>query len=125
MKKFANGLTTAAHNVKEVMSAPFRMLSAAMMSGMIGVMTMCPTLCNGNAVINDDIDMDELFGSMAEIIIKIAFYVGAIVAISGIFSLVVSYQTENPDGQTRAVRQIVVGVVLIGFRTILDIAGII
>ena len=116
------GRKTVFMRAKEVMSAPFRMLNAGLISLMTGFMATCPTLC---AKIKNDINMDDLFGNMAEIIIKLAFYVGAIIAIGGIFSLILAYKDDNADGQTRAVRLIVVGAVLVGFRTILQIAGII
>ena len=122
MKKSAIRLGTVS-KARQVLSAPFRMLNAALLSLMTASMTIAPTLCGSK--IKANIDMDTLFGNMAEIIIKIAFYVGAIVAISGIFQLVLAYKDDNSDGQTRAVRLVVVGAVLIGFRSILQIAGII
>lgn len=120
--QYAKRLNTVSLRAKEVMSAPFRMLMAGLTAMMTSAMITAPTLCT---TIKSNIDMDTLFGNMANIIIKIAFYVGAIVAISGIFQLVLAYKDDNSDSQTRAVRLIVVGAVLIGFRTILQIAGII
>lgn len=107
--------------IREVVTAPVRWLYGVMSSLAVATMMMAPTYCK----INSNIDMDNLFANMADIIIKIAFYVGALIAIGGIFSLVIAYKDDNADGQTRAVRLIVVGVVLIGFKTILQIAGII
>ena len=106
----------------EVITAPIRRFYTMLCSLMATLLVTAPTLC---APIKSQIDMDTLFGNMAEIVIKIAFYVGALIAIGGVFSLIVAYKDDNADGQTRAVRLIVVGVVLIGFRTILQIAGII
>ena len=123
MNHCANRLNTVSLRAREVMSAPFRMLMTAITGLMTSAMMAVPTLCS--TTIKSNIDMDTLFGNMANIIIKIAFYVGAIVAISGIFQLVLAYKDDNSDSQTRAVRLIVVGAVLIGFRTILQIAGII
>lgn len=123
MNHCASRLNTISLKAREVMSAPFRMLMAAFTALMTSAMLAAPTLCS--TTIKSNIDMDTLFGNMANIIIKIAFYVGAIVAISGIFQLVLAYKDDNSDSQTRAVRLIVVGAVLIGFRTILQIAGII
>lgn len=115
-------LKAVGHKAADVMSAPFRALCTWLLSLATLPMVMAPTLC---VTIQSNINMDTLFGNMADIIIKIAFYVGALIAIGGIFSLIVAYKDDNADGQTRAVRLIVVGVVLIGFKTILDIAGIV
>lgn len=123
MKQYTMKLNNGFSKVKAVMTAPFRMMNAALLSLMTMAMAVAPTMCT--TTIKSNIDMDVLFGNMANIIIKIAFYCGAIIAISGIFQLVLAYKDDNADGQTRAIRLVVVGAVLIGFRTILQIAGII
>lgn len=105
----------------DVFNAPLRKFCALMTSLYSSAMLLTPTLCGR---INSSLDMDNLFASMAGIVIKIAFYVGALVTIGGIFSLIVAYKDDNADGQTRAVRLIVVGVVLVGFETMLKTAGI-
>lgn len=107
--------------IADVFSAPFRNFCAFLSSLGCSALLMSPTLCSK---INTDLDMDSLFASMAGIIIKIAFYVGALITVGGIFALVLAYKDDNADGQTRAVRLIVVGVVLVGFEAILQIAGI-
>lgn len=108
--------------VAEAFNAPLRMFCALMSSLGCSAMLMAPTLCSGK--ISTNLNMDNLFASMAGIIIKLAFYVGALITVGGIFSLIVAYKDDNADGQTRAVRLIVVGVVLVGFETILKTAGI-
>lgn len=105
--------------IQDVFSAPFRKLNALLLSLGSALMLMSPTLCDPKFP-----DTDALFANMADIIVKIAFYVGGLITIGGIFSLVLAYKDDNPDGQTRAVRLIVVGIVLVGFRGILEIAGI-
>lgn len=75
--------------------------------------------------LDPDLDLDSLFGGVADIIIQIAFYVGAVLAIGGIFSLLLAYKDDNADAQSKAVRIIVIGGALIGLRTFLGIAGII
>ena len=106
----------------EVFSAPFRMLTAFMLYLGTLPMALMPTHC---VTIKGNIDMDSLFGNMADIVIKMAFYVGVIIAISGIFSLVLAYKDDNSEGQTRAIRLIIVGVMLVGFETVLKLAGIV
>lgn len=108
-------------SVAEAFNSSFRKTCALMSSLGCSAMLLTPTLCT----INTNISMENLFASMAGIIIKIAFYVGALLTIGGIFSLIVAYKDDNADGQTRAVRLIVVGVILVGFKSMLQLAGII
>lgn len=105
----------------EVVNAPVRNFCAAMSSLATAVMMSSATLCGK---INTNLDMDALFANMAGIVVKIAFYVGALIVVGGIFQLVLAYKDDNSDGQTRAVRLIVVGVILVGFEQMLKIAGI-
>ena len=105
----------------EAFNSSFRKICALMSSLGCSAMLLTPTLCT----INTNLSMENLFASMAGIIIKIAFYVGALLTIGGVFSLIVAYKDDNADGQTRAVRLIVVGVILVGFKSMLQMAGII
>lgn len=105
----------------EVFNSSMRKFFALISSVYCSAMMMAPTLC---AQLNTNLDMDKLFASMAGIVVKIAFYVGALVTVGGAFALVVAYKDDNADGQTRAVRLIVVGVVLVGFEGLLKAAGI-
>lgn len=75
--------------------------------------------------INANMNLDMLFGGVADIIIQIAFYIGAVLIIGGILSLLLAYKDENADAQSRAVRLIVIGGALVGFRPLLEMAGII
>lgn len=75
--------------------------------------------------INTNLDLDSLFGGVVDMIIKIAFYVGAVLAVGGIFSLLLAYKDDNADAQSKAVRIIVIGGVLVGLRAFLQLAGII
>lgn len=75
--------------------------------------------------INPDVDIDSLFGGIIDIINKIAFYVGAILVVGGIFSLILAYKDENADQQARSIRNIVVGVSLMSLPVFLQMAGIV
>ena len=75
--------------------------------------------------INTNLDLNSLFGGVVDIIIQIAMYVGIALAVGGVFSLVLAYKDENAEGQSRAVRIIVVGGALIGLRVMLQTAGLI
>ena len=75
--------------------------------------------------INTNLDLNSLFGGVVDIIIQIAMYVGIALAVGGVFSLVLAYKDENAEGQSRAVRIIVVGGALIGLRVLRQTAGLI
>lgn len=75
--------------------------------------------------IQSNLDMDTLFGGIVDIVIRLALYVGLVLAAGGVFSLLLAYKDENADAQAKAIRVIVIGGVLIGFRTVLQMAGLI
>ena len=51
-------------------------------------------------------------------IINILGWVGAFFIISGAFKLVMAYRSDNPDAQTPAAKDIVIGVVLVLFNVL-------
>lgn len=114
-------MNTLSH-VKEVINAPMRWYLNAMAAIAVAFMTTTPVFC---ATIKTNLDMNTIFGGMVDIILTLATFCGALIAIGGVFSYVMSHINENPDGQTRAVRYIVVGVVLIGLETLLKTVGLI
>ncbi len=75
--------------------------------------------------ISESTDISALIGSIVEFICKIAFYVGIVVLITGVFMLVMAYKDDNSEQQTRGVRIAVVGAALVGFRILLRTAGLI
>lgn len=83
-----------------------------------------PVMLSGTSI-NTNLDLNSLFGGIIDIIIQIGMYVGIVLAAGGVFSLVLAYKDENAEGQSRAVRLIVVGGALIGLRVLLQTAGII
>lgn len=115
-----------AHNVgskvAEVFNAPFRKLCAWMLSIYTTLMVTAPTLC---VTIKKGATMENLFGGMADIIIQIAFYVGALLGIGGVFSLILAYKDDNSEGQSRAIRLLVIAGVLMGLEMFLRTVGII
>lgn len=82
-------------------------------------------ILSGGVTINTNLDLDQLLGGIVGIIIKIAMYVGIVLAVGGVFSLVLAYKDDNSDAQAKAVRIIVVGGALIGLRALLALAGIV
>lgn len=82
-------------------------------------------LVNLTTTINTTLDLDQLLGGIVSIILRIAMYVGIILAVGGVFSLLLAYKDDNSDAQAKAIRVIVVGGALIGMRALLALAGII
>ena len=109
--------------VRDIFNAPYRRFMTLMLSMYSTVLVTVPTLCV--KLQPSGVNMDTLFGSLADIIIKLAFYVGILITVGAIFSLIFAYKDDNAEGQSRAVRLIVVGVMLVGFETVLRLAGII
>lgn len=124
MHAYTNRLRTVSTKAKEVMSAPFRMVSAAMFSCMTALMSVAPTLCN-SVQINTNLDLDSLAGGMIGLIIKLASYVGLALAAGGVFSWLMAMKDDNSEGQSRAIRLIFIGGALMGLRALLALAGII
>ena len=87
----------ALSNVKKVMNAPMRLYLQFMAFLTVTFLTMQPTYC---AKLNTNISMENLFGSMVEIVLQIALYVGALITVSGVFSLIMAYKDDN--GATRS-----------------------
>lgn len=72
--------------------------------------SLTPTLCAPS--------MEEIFEAMVEIIEKIAQFVGAGILVFALVSWILAMKDENADGQSRAIRNAVVGIALVTFGTI-------
>lgn len=75
--------------------------------------------------INQSATVDGVLGGVMEIVFKIAFWVGAVLGVSGIFMLILAYKDDNADGQSRAVRLVVVALLLIGLQQLVRLTGLI
>ena len=72
-----------------------------------------PVFCSGGGV-----NIDATFQSIMEILYSIAMYMGIGIVAYAIFSWVLAMKDDNADGQARAIRFLVVGIVLAGLGTI-------
>lgn len=70
-------------------------------------------------------DTDQVMNGVIDIIFEVAKYVGIVLAVSGIFQLILAYKDDNADGQSRAVRLVVVALVLLGLETLVGLTGLI
>ena len=75
--------------------------------------------------VNQNATVDGVLGGVMEIVFKIAFWVGAVLGVSGIFMLILAYKDDNADGQSRAVRLVVVALLLIGLQQLVRLTGLI
>ena len=84
-------------------------------ASIVGFMySVAPTFCTTNS------KMNGLFNNMVDIICTIALYVGAIIIVSGIFNWVLAQKDENADGQSRAIKFIVCGFVLVALKAVVN-----
>lgn len=84
-----------------------------------------PILLTGGVTINPNLDLDTMFNGIVNLIINIAFGLGAIIAVGGCVSWIMARQNDNPDAQSKAVNVILCGGLLMGLTTVLRLAGII
>ncbi len=106
--------TNFASKVRYWLNAPSRAMLAAYTAIVTGMMSVAPTFCTATNQNN----MNALFKSMVDIVCNIAFYVGAIIIVSGIFNWVLAQKDENADGQSRAIKFIVCGFALVSLKFI-------
>ena len=105
---------SVASKVRYWLNAPSRMMIGAYAS-IVGFMySVAPTFCTTNS------KMNGLFNNMVDIICTIALYVGAIIIVSGIFNWVLAQKDENADGQSRAIKFIVCGFVLVALKAVVN-----
>lgn len=97
------------------LNAPSRAMVAAYTAIMTGMMTVAPTFCAPT-----NTTMNSLFKSMVDIVCQIAFYVGAIIIVSGVFNWVLAQKDENADGQSRAIKFIVCGFALVALKLLVN-----
>ena len=71
-----------------------------------------------------DANVSKVLSGVVNIIFTVARYVGIVLGISGIFQLILAYKDDNADGQSRAVRLVVVALVLIGLKTLVNVTGL-
>lgn len=100
-------------------NATSRLIASANTALFAGMVALSPTLCNGVGTNATD-HMSGLFLQMVTIICQIAFWVGAIIVVGGIFSWLLAQKDENADAQSRAIKFIVVGMALCSLRFLVN-----
>ena len=72
-----------------------------------------------NAGFKSGIKGGNLMQSILDKVVHIFLFMGAFFVVSGVYKLVMAYKDNQPEQQNAAVRDIVIGVVLIVFDTVL------
>ena len=104
-----------ASKLRYCLDTPNRLMIAAYAAMVTGMTSVAPAYCAGTNSM-----MNSLFTKMVDIICTIAFYVGAIIIVGGIFNWVLAQKDENADGQSRAIKFIVCGFALVALKTIVS-----
>ena len=68
---------------------------------------------------NSNVSGGSLMKSILDKVVHIFLFMGAFFVVSGVYKLVMAYKDNQPEQQNAAVRDIVIGVVLIVFDTVL------
>lgn len=76
-----------------------------------------PQIANAGMMGNATTDQDasSLVKSIIDVVVKIFPLVGAFFVVAGIFKLVMAYRNDQPEAQTAAAKDIVIGAVFIVF----------
>jgi len=65
----------------------------------------------------ENVDAKNTIGTIIDTVVKIFPFVGFFFAVSGVFKLVMAYRNDQPESQSAAAKDIVIGVVLIVFAS--------
>lgn len=78
------------------------------------------TIVDGDETVTDqEAEATEMFGTMLSIIAHTAQYIGMLIVIYGIMSLMMGFMREDAEQTSRAITMTVTGAVLIGFKVLL------
>lgn len=61
-------------------------------------------------------DAESMVGNIAEVVVNIFPLIGLFFVISGVFKLIMAYRNDQPEAQTAAAKDIVIGAVFLAFR---------
>lgn len=99
-------------NLSNKLTSAKRWCYSAMAAATTSALVTVPTLCAPN--------MRTIFNQFMNIIFDIALYVGAVIIVMGAFNWIMAQKDENADGQSRAVKFVIVGIVLVCFKAFAD-----
>lgn len=109
-EKTAKVVSAMTRGIDKVKLAKATFIAAAMSA----MMTVAPV-----AMINPDgVNIEEIMGSVLGIIFTIAMWVGVVMSVFGLFSLVLAFKNDDADAKSRATQTFIVGASLIGLKTL-------
>lgn len=117
MNKFKKGIKAGLQKAK-------RVCVGASAAATMAVMTAQPAFATGTKI-NPNATTDTVIGGILDVIFKIAFYIGIVIAIIGVVSFILAFKDDNAESQSRGVRLAVVGTALIGIKFLVGLTGLI
>lgn len=75
--------------------------------------------------INPNATTESVIGGILDVIFKIAFYIGIVIAVIGVVSFILAFKDDNAEQQSRGIRLAIVGTALIGIRVLIGLTGLI
>lgn len=75
--------------------------------------------------INPNATTESVIGGILDVIFKIAFYIGIVIAVIGVVSFILAFKDDNAEQQSRGIRLAVVGTALIGIQVLIKLTGLI
>lgn len=97
-------------NVTNSLKAKWAMLSAM-------VATTLPQVASANTTPAGGSDQPEnVVQAVIEVVVNIFPLIGAFFVVAGVFKLIMAYRNDQPEAQTAAAKDIVIGAIFIVFR---------
>lgn len=97
-------------------------VSSAMTMAMI---TAIPASAAPATQINPNATTENVIGGILDVIFKIAFYIGIVLAVIGVVQFILAFKDDNAEQQARGVRLAIIGTALIGIKVLIGLTGLI
>ena len=75
--------------------------------------------------INENATTETVVGGILDVIFNIAFWIGVVITVIGVFSFLLSFKDDNAESQSRGIRLAIVGGSLIGLKLLIKMTGLI
>ena len=77
------------------------------------------------SVTTGDVDANDMMNKVVTLLLTMMRFVGVLLLIWSIFQLVSAFKNEDADSKSRAMMMVMVGVILIGIKSVIRTLGII
>lgn len=75
--------------------------------------------------INPNATTESVIGGILDVIFKIAFYIGIVIAVIGVVQFILAFKDDNAEQQSRGIRLAIVGTALIGIEVLIKLTGLV